>query len=562
VSTVLFETPLIRRSPPDEPVHIGHGLTIPPSLRADAIVDETDAFASGPHGHEGIESVALTQVFGQNPALLRQIYLGNWSRDLSQTICPVLFDKLGPARGAQLSNLIFEVLDVRAEATFGRRLSRRNFGTYRWEEHIDNPRCYGIALHPTGDGPNDSYRQGRNAREDEPDAFEDFWMEDARLGIANYIMAARRYAIRQFLDAIRAGKNPRGYELLGNGLHTVEDFFAHSNFVELAMNLLDGTTNPGTGWLTADSSRAPIRDSKGRYRIITGVFFLEDTAISLEKLLMQQLETHDPGARSDADRKTMRVIVRRTLGDTAANAYWRLTEAWESAQNQLGIRLLQETFDRTIKQPVRLALAALLRPITSASVLASQRRSFSTPIANGPAKPVTERAHSSIAKDDHLARYHREAKALAGAAAVAFAREVNARWVGGGQGDPARFEVLMDQYVNHPAAVSWWRSLLSGGSVAPPGPRPTPPGPRPAPGPAPAPGRPMLRSGARGPAVADLQRRLNAWSQATRSGPQLVVDGAFGWSTDSAVRRFQRARGLAPDGIVGPRTWSSLAQVA
>lgn len=52
--------------------------------------------------------------------------------------------------------------------------------------------------------------------------------------------------------------------------------------------------------------------------------------------------------------------------------------------------------------------------------------------------------------------------------------------------------------------------------------------------------------------VRNLQQAL------AQSGVALVVDGVFGPGTERAVKLFQSSRGLAPDGIVGPRTWAML----
>lgn len=76
--------------------------------------------------------------------------------------------------------------------------------------------------------------------------------------------------------------------------------------------------------------------------------------------------------------------------------------------------------------------------------------------------------------------------------------------------------------------------------------------PSPAAAATPAASHPMLRTGSRGPAVAELQARLSS------RGASLVADGVFGPATQSAVVGFQRSAGLSPDGIVGPLTWSAL----
>ena len=56
-----------------------------------------------------------------------------------------------------------------------------------------------------------------------------------------------------------------------------------------------------------------------------------------------------------------------------------------------------------------------------------------------------------------------------------------------------------------------------------------------------------LEKGDRGPRVAKIQRWLNQ-----------PDDGVFGRGTKAAVKRFQRSRGLAADGVVGPATWAAL----
>lgn len=62
-----------------------------------------------------------------------------------------------------------------------------------------------------------------------------------------------------------------------------------------------------------------------------------------------------------------------------------------------------------------------------------------------------------------------------------------------------------------------------------------------------------LRIGSRGPAVAEVQRRLTEHHQAPIDPP-----GHFGEDTELKVRRFQLKRGLLADGIVGPETMAAL----
>jgi len=62
-------------------------------------------------------------------------------------------------------------------------------------------------------------------------------------------------------------------------------------------------------------------------------------------------------------------------------------------------------------------------------------------------------------------------------------------------------------------------------------------------------GRPTLRRGASGDLVRQVQMKCG-----------VAADGQFGGATEAALRAFQRAHGLVPDGIVGPKTWLALDQ--
>lgn len=63
---------------------------------------------------------------------------------------------------------------------------------------------------------------------------------------------------------------------------------------------------------------------------------------------------------------------------------------------------------------------------------------------------------------------------------------------------------------------------------------------------------PQLSFGAKGPEVERIQQQLN------QAGYPLQVDGDWGPKTEAAVRDFQKAHGLAADGVVGPKTSHAL----
>ena len=55
-----------------------------------------------------------------------------------------------------------------------------------------------------------------------------------------------------------------------------------------------------------------------------------------------------------------------------------------------------------------------------------------------------------------------------------------------------------------------------------------------------------------------VQEVIKFHDQSGGEAPPVQIDGIFGPRTDTFVRGFQTALGIASDGIVGPITWRAL----
>lgn len=69
----------------------------------------------------------------------------------------------------------------------------------------------------------------------------------------------------------------------------------------------------------------------------------------------------------------------------------------------------------------------------------------------------------------------------------------------------------------------------------------------------------LLKFGAKGDAVASIQKKLKELGFKGKNGKPLSVDGLFGDSTEHAVILFQKSVGILDDGKVGDKTQAALA---
>ena len=68
----------------------------------------------------------------------------------------------------------------------------------------------------------------------------------------------------------------------------------------------------------------------------------------------------------------------------------------------------------------------------------------------------------------------------------------------------------------------------------------------------------QVKKGSTGDAVRAVQEVIKFHDLSGGGAPPVQIDGIFGPRTDTFVRGFQTALGIASDGIVGPITWRAL----
>ncbi|KAI9713462.1 MAG: hypothetical protein M1820_000844 [Bogoriella megaspora] len=224
-----------------------------------------------------LKTVACIKGHKWSSTMIKRVYFGNWLRDYSQAV------DVGTLKGVQADTIRILVW-ILAFMSFGYatgefEVTAERLGTYRPEEHIDNPK---------------DYADNEDARKYDPRLRPPVMQEelaiDPETGMKNYIANERGgwatssgYIKHSFARSIHFGRvytsgahGQRGREedlcealrCLGQGLHCMEDFGAHSNYTELALREM-GFHNvfPHVGTATQFNLRG-----KTVYPIVTGTF--------------------------------------------------------------------------------------------------------------------------------------------------------------------------------------------------------------------------------------------------------------------------------------------------
>lgn len=231
--------------------------------------------------HGDIEDTLLTLLMSRatnkkfSKMDVKRVYFGNWLRDYSQAV-DVGTVKMVSAEAIRILLWILGFLGF-GYGTKEFEVTRDRLGCYRPEEHIDNPKDYADNI--------DARQYDRRLRGPVDERRE--LSIDNRTGLKNYIASEDlgittsaglvRDLFRRCIHLGRSynrNKNKADlYEalrLLGTGCHCLEDYSAHSNYIELALiEMGERNVFPHVGRNTqvhVQGARGPI------YPIITGTF--------------------------------------------------------------------------------------------------------------------------------------------------------------------------------------------------------------------------------------------------------------------------------------------------
>jgi hypothetical protein len=316
---------------------------------------------------------------------VNEMYSGNFMRDMNQLNVPLVVGKLSglpkdvtSPKGAKIGakgahDITTAVIQALAILELGPEVAQSlvtggeinpagqqtadRIGVYRPEEHIDNPMGMGAktdtlvsntdpakkddhgtkvaigaprpaepVVGPTNcpvDKDRDAQLQGSAVKGPQVENAALYKVSGA--GLQNHIYNSVEATKKRWVTAARLGPTPEGRSEFGAGLHAVEDYFSHSNFIEVSLNsyIAEALANKGTrrdnpaarkfaetvvdrnksgpggtgltaqGYYVDTMFDAKVGDAKDkrkkRQAITTGSFGGTDTKVSIAHILLPQM---------------------------------------------------------------------------------------------------------------------------------------------------------------------------------------------------------------------------------------------------------------------------------
>ncbi|KAL8279697.1 hypothetical protein RQP46_008010 [Phenoliferia psychrophenolica] len=173
---------------------------------------------------------------------VKRVYFGNWLRDLSQ-VCDIAGFKAMTADSLVIVIMTLGFMSF-GYATGEFEVTKDRLSVYSLSEHLDNPKGYGEGQDPrTYDSRLRPPVEDRELEIDQRNGMKKYLATENE-GFETGTATIRRF-LKRAIELCREGrrennkdKEYEAFRLLGTGLHTLEDFSAHSNWCELALRKL------------------------------------------------------------------------------------------------------------------------------------------------------------------------------------------------------------------------------------------------------------------------------------------------------------------------------------
>jgi len=385
----------------------------------------------------------------------KSLYFGNWLRDYSQLLDPKIVRATDMPKNfpdvlsREALTRIVDVLSIKRFADM-RQAEPRLFtvtpeilGVYRPSEHIDNPR------NTDPNAPDPTTR--------DPD-FEPLVQDGDALLDVDYDTSMKRYIgrsmdfmERELRTALKEKYSHTSLRALGSALHVLEDFFAHSNFVELA--LIKNGYEKVLPW----TSRA---DCKAGLPLVTGMFGSTDVLASLagplgEVLFSIEDITYMPikaGDRSPRE-QVLLILLEEHPDPLFLDIFQRFLTARDEWVDLPFGEFLQrcaaylQGASAVTGNGVGVIMHAMFK-LFGERIDDWQTRYGQDPHENGTTDPT----HSQLAKDHAEHPLHLLAASLAAQAVKAVGAAMVSHWSGDGGADPI---AVARSYFMHPQDTDW-----------------------------------------------------------------------------------------------------------
>ncbi|WP_296188394.1 HET-C-related protein [Pseudomonas sp. UBA1879] len=405
------------------------------------------------HTHETIESVLYD--LEMSPYELNTLYFGNWLRDYSQLLDPKIVRAASAPKDfpdVLSRDALTRIVDVLSLKRFGDirqaggdlyRVTPDVLGVYRPSEHIDNPRVV------DRNTPDPKSRD----QDFEPLVFDGdpLLQIDYATSMKRYIGRSVDFMARELRFAMEHPRKPWGLRAFGSALHVLEDFFAHSNFVELA--LIKNGHSEVLPWTSPAECEA-------RLPLVTGMFGATDVLASVAGPMGKILFSLDdltyrpikPGDRSP--REQMLLIL---LEEHENPSYLAHFQAFLNARDGWVGLPFAEFVQRSaayLTGPASVlgnALGIVMQGVLTRfgeNIKDWQTRYGEDPHDNGSTDPT----HSQLAKDHAEHPLHLLASQLASEAVRAVGAAMVRHWNGDTRADPV---AIATAYFKHPYNSEW-----------------------------------------------------------------------------------------------------------